>query len=169
MLWGHHSTLPDMAPSRLVVTTLAIAGGLVAAQRLCNPTKSSCPLLRGLTQGFKSDFNAATSIPSDWTVADGASSLLSLRQDDLEFRLNKGTDAPYIWTKDYIHYGKFTVILQSSPGIGVISSAVLMSDPPDEMDWEWSGNDFNYKVSTVQTNYFGQGIEEIGTAAHSRQ
>ncbi len=47
---------------------------------------------------------------------------------------------------------------QSAPGIGVITSAVLMSDTRDEIDWEWSGNDFNQSQPTVQTNYYGKGI-----------
>lgn len=33
-----------------------------------------------------------------------------------------------------------------------------MSDTLDEIDWEWSGNDFAYSVPTIQTNYSGKGI-----------
>ncbi|KAL1875441.1 hypothetical protein Daus18300_003180 [Diaporthe australafricana] len=33
-----------------------------------------------------------------------------------------------------------------------------MSDTADEVDWEWSGNNYAQKTPTVQTNYFGKGI-----------
>lgn len=46
----------------------------------------------------------------------------------------------------------------AAPGTGIISSAVLMSDDQDEIDWEFSGNDFSSGNGTVQTNYFGKGI-----------
>ncbi|KXT00318.1 hypothetical protein AC578_6465 [Pseudocercospora eumusae] len=32
------------------------------------------------------------------------------------------------------------------------------SSNKDEIDWEWSGNDFALKVPTIQTNYFGHGV-----------
>ena len=48
--------------------------------------------------------------------------------------------------------------MQAAPGVGIISSAVLMSDDQDEIDWEFSGNDFNRGSGNVQTNYFGKGI-----------
>jgi len=49
--------------------------------------------------------------------------------------------------------------MRAAPGVGIISSAVLMSDDQDEIDWEFSGNDFNMGGGNVQTNYFGKGIE----------
>lgn len=48
--------------------------------------------------------------------------------------------------------------MQAAPGEGVISSAVLMSDTADEVDWEWSGNNYKFGRPNVQTNYFGKGI-----------
>lgn len=51
--------------------------------------------------------------------------------------------------------------MQAAPGVGIISSAVLMSDDQDEIDWEWSGNDFATGSGKVQTNYFGKGITGI--------
>lgn len=48
--------------------------------------------------------------------------------------------------------------MQAAPGIAVISSAVLMSDTADEVDWEWSGNNYRQSKPNVQTNYFGKGI-----------
>ena len=48
--------------------------------------------------------------------------------------------------------------MQAATGIGIISSSVLMSDDQDEIDWEFSGNNFNAADTYVQTNYFGKGI-----------
>lgn len=48
--------------------------------------------------------------------------------------------------------------MQAAPGTAVISSAVLMSDTADEVDWEWSGNNYGQPTPNVQTNYFGKGI-----------
>ncbi|EME83583.1 glycoside hydrolase family 16 protein, partial [Pseudocercospora fijiensis CIRAD86] len=119
----------------------------------------TCPPVPGLTERFTDDFTTLSKVPNNWIIADYAEQYLSFSNSKgLEFRLPDGLSAPYIWTKNYLHYGKVEVTLQSAPGIGVISSAVLMSDTLDEIDWEWSGNDFALKVPTIQTNYFGQGV-----------
>jgi hypothetical protein len=44
------------------------------------------------------------------------------------------------------------------PGTGMISGSVLISDALDEIDWEWSGNNFGTSIGKVQTNYYGKGI-----------
>ncbi|KXT12676.1 hypothetical protein AC579_3275 [Pseudocercospora musae] len=139
---------------------LGVAGtSVVSAQGPCNPTKGTCPPVPGFTAGFTNDFTPLSKVPDNWIIADYAEQYLSFSSGKgLEFRLPDGLSAPYIWTKNYLHYGKVEVTLQSAPGIGVISSAVLMSDTLDEIDWEWSGNDFALKVPTIQTNYFGHGV-----------
>lgn len=57
-------------------------------------------------------------------------------------------------------YGRVDVQMQVAKGQGVVTSIVLMSDTLDEMDWEWSGNNFGHGPSKgrVQTNYFGKGV-----------
>jgi beta-glucanase (GH16 family) len=40
----------------------------------------------------------------------------------------------------------------------MISGSVLISDALDEIDWEWSGNNFGTSTGIVQTNYYGEGI-----------
>ncbi|KAF9734255.1 hypothetical protein PMIN06_003067 [Paraphaeosphaeria minitans] len=69
-------------------------------------------------------------------------------------------DAVQTWTKTYIFFGKVNIIMQASAGTGMISNVVLMSDDLDEIDWEWSGNNFGDFSSQgkVQTNYFGKGV-----------
>lgn len=126
-----------------------------AAQSDCNPLSKACPAVPGFTSGFTDDMS---DISKNWVVADGSQPLIGPTSKGFQFQLTGPKTAPYIWTKNYMHYGKVEVVMQSAPGIGVISSAVLMSDTRDEIDWEWSGNDFGYAQSTVQTNYFGKGI-----------
>lgn len=48
--------------------------------------------------------------------------------------------------------------MQAAPGVGVISTAVLLSDDLDEIDLEFSGNNYGASGGSLQTNYFGKGI-----------
>jgi beta-glucanase (GH16 family) len=48
--------------------------------------------------------------------------------------------------------------MQPTPGTAIISSAALMSNTADEVDWEWSGNNYGQQKPNVQTNYFGKGV-----------
>ena len=55
-------------------------------------------------------------------------------------------------------FGHVDFIIKSAPGQGVVSSAVLLSDCLDEIDFEWlGGND-----EQVQSNYFGKGQTTTG-------
>ena len=78
--------------------------------------------------------------------------------DGAEFAFIKRYDGPSISTDFYILFGQVEIVMQAAPGIGIISSVVLMSDDADEIDFEFSGNDFGKASGTVQTNYFGKGI-----------
>jgi len=50
-------------------------------------------------------------------------------------------------------FGRVEFVLKAAPGAGIVSSAVLISDDLDEIDWEWLGAD----NAQVQSNYFGKG------------
>jgi beta-glucanase (GH16 family) len=54
--------------------------------------------------------------------------------------------------------GDVEVVMKAAPGVGIISSVVLMSDDTDEIDLEFSGNNFGAAGGKVQTNYFGKGM-----------
>lgn len=69
------------------------------------------------------------------------------------FTINENGQAPTITSKDYIFFGKVDAWIQASPGTGIVTSFVLLSDDLDEIDWEWLGGD----STQVQTNYFHQG------------
>lgn len=94
------------------------------------------------TQGASDVFTAAegTTLTYDSTL--GAA-----------FTIKENGDAPTITSKDYIFFGKIDAWIQASPGTGIVTSFVLLSDDLDEIDWEWLGGD----STQVQTNYFSKG------------
>lgn len=102
---------------------------------------ASCPPIPGFTKDYSVDFTQISSLPSDWVLASG--STVSLGPKGAEFAWRQKGDAPYIWTNQYMWYGTAEVVMKVANGTGVISSAVLYSDDLDEIDWEWSGNNFN--------------------------
>jgi len=55
-------------------------------------------------------------------------------------------------------FGHVDFVVKAAPGTGIVSSAVLLSDCLDEIDWEWLGGD----DSQVQSNYFGKGQTTTG-------
>lgn len=55
-------------------------------------------------------------------------------------------------------FGHVDFVIKAAPGTGIVSSAVLLSDCLDEIDWEWLGGD----NTQVQTNYFGKGNTATG-------
>ncbi|KAK5070882.1 60S ribosomal protein L37 [Lithohypha guttulata] len=101
--------------------------------------------------------NPSTLPSSDWITANYATVNFS-PTDGAMFTFNKRYDAPYIWTDKYLMFGRVDVKLRAAPGAGLITGSVLMSDNQDELDWEWSGNNFGKGEGKVQTNYFGKGI-----------
>lgn len=145
----------------------AIVSQFIAASAQCNPLKGSCPPIPGFVDEYSVDFTKINSLPSEWILANYEN--VSFSSNGIEFTLVKQGDSPYIWTNQYLQYGYVEVVLETAPGIGVISSAVLLSDDLDEIDWEFSGNDFGNTVPTLQTNYYGKGITgdyDRGTQPH---
>lgn len=145
---------------------------LVASQRYdgqywpCNPMQNaSCPPNPGLNQyEYFIDFtNPPADLYEDWSTSNYATITYNTKaKNGAEFTFAKRYDAPQLFTNFYIFFGRVDVVMQVSPGIAMISSAVLMSDDFDEIDWEMSGNDFNlakqYPNGVVQNNYFSKGI-----------
>lgn len=76
------------------------------------------------------------------------------------FTVAKSGDNPTIDSKFYIMFGHVEFELKTAPGTGIVSSAVLLSDALDEIDWEWLGGD----SGQVQSNFFRQG----NTESHDR-
>jgi len=122
---------------------------LVAAQTYtsCNPLKTTCNPNPALGKSVTIDFTKGAS--SEFT----SSGSISYGPDGASFTIAKSGDSPIISSKWYIMFGKVTIVMKASPGVGIVSSAVLQSDDLDEIDWEWLGA----TPAEVQTNYYGKG------------
>ena len=117
----------------------------------------TCPPDPGLaTSDYFIDFTQQSSLPANWTLANYET--VTYGPNGATFTFNKRYDAPYIWTDFYFLFSTVEVVMQAAPGAGIISSSVLISDDLDEIDWEFSGNNFGSSSGKVQTNYFGKGI-----------
>lgn len=115
-----------------------------------------CPPVLGFQSDYFIDFTSTSSIPADWIIADYEN--VTLGPNGAAFTFAKRYDAPYMWTAKYLFFGHVEVVMKCAKGTGVISSAVLLSDDLDEIDYEFSGNNFARGQGTAQTNYFGKGI-----------
>lgn len=73
------------------------------------------------------------------------------------FSVAKQGDSPTIRTKFYFFFGRIEFFLKAAPGIGIISSMMLLSDNLDEIDWEFLGANHTH----ASTNIFGKGIEDF--------
>ncbi|TIA53439.1 concanavalin A-like lectin/glucanase, partial [Aureobasidium pullulans] len=117
-----------------LATFFALAA--VSIADTCNPLNARCPPNVGLaTSAYEVDFTKQSSIPSEWTISDWAT--VKFGSKGAEFTVSKRFESPQLWTNFYIHYGKVEIVAQVAPGTGIVSSAVLMSDDADEIDWEW--------------------------------
>ncbi|KAI5918069.1 concanavalin A-like lectin/glucanase domain-containing protein [Camillea tinctor] len=132
----------------------------------CNPMKNvTCAPNPGLNQySYFIDFTNPSTDPSkDWSTSKYSTITYNTKgKNGAEFTFAKRYDAPQLFTNFYLFFGRVDVELQVAPGVGIISSSVLMSDDFDEIDWEMSGNNFNlnaqYPNGVVQNNYFSKGI-----------
>lgn len=139
-----------------LATFFALAA--VSIADTCNPLNARCPPNVGLaTSAYEIDFTKQSSIPSEWTISNWAT--VKFGSKGAEFTVSKRFESPQLWTNFYIHYGKVEIVAQVAPGTGIVSSAVLMSDDADEIDWEWSGNNFRDSAGKGQNNYYGKVLE----------
>jgi beta-glucanase (GH16 family) len=146
-----HTKQQKMRSTLSAVAVLASALQLVNAQTFtdCDPTKKTCPADPGLGTTITTDFTKG--ITPDWTLADGTT--MQYDSTGAVFSISKKTDAPTISSAKYIMFGKITVEMLPSPGVGIVSSFILESDDLDEIDWEWLGG----TDTSVESNFFGKG------------
>ncbi|KAL8790060.1 MAG: hypothetical protein Q9213_000762 [Squamulea squamosa] len=118
----------------------------------CDPTKVTCPNDQGLaTDTYSIDFTKTKTLPAEWQLANYAN--VGLGDQGAEFTFAKRYDAPTMWTKFKFFFGRVEFVVKAAPGVGIVSSMVLLSDDLDEIDWEFLGG----VTTNVQTNYFGKG------------
>ncbi|KAI4748369.1 concanavalin A-like lectin/glucanase [Aureobasidium sp. EXF-12298] len=141
--------------SKLFLITLLAFAAVGAVADTCNPLNTRCPPNIGLANStYTIDFTQQTTIPPDWTLSNYAN--LNFSSKGAEFTVAKRFDSPQLATNFYIHYGRTQVVAQVASGTGIVSSAVLLSDDLDEIDLEFSGNNFGDTVSKGQNNYYGK-------------
>ncbi|KAF3492306.1 uncharacterized protein GIQ15_01823 [Arthroderma uncinatum] len=136
------------------LTLAALLGALtvVSAQTStkCNPTKQSCPADPALSGTADFDFTKE----SPRFHATGGNPTYG--KDGVSLTISKRGDAPTLTSDFYIMFGHVEWVMKAAPGKGVVSSAVMLSDDLDEIDWEFLGGD----NAQVQSNYFGKGKTE---------
>ncbi|POS87219.1 hypothetical protein EPUL_002403 [Erysiphe pulchra] len=109
-----------------------------------------CPPNPGLGTSVTTDFTAGEN--EYWKPLEGTKITYDPKSG-AQFSIKSGTDAPTMALTKHIMFGRVEMVTKSSPGTGIISSFVLLSQDLDEIDWEWLGGDNN----NVQTNFFGKG------------
>ena len=77
-------------------------------------------------------------------------------QDSVLLTMAPSTVGTLLMSAHYVWYGKIKATMKTSQGAGVVTAFILMSDMKDEIDFEFVGNE----MSTVQTNYYFQGITD---------
>lgn len=123
----------------------------VAAQTFttCNPLNTTCPSDTAL--GTTASWNFSNSVIADDVVWNTTAGTINWAADGAEFTVNGRGDSPTLQSNFYIFFGRVSVIMKAAPGVGVVSSIVLLSDDLDEIDWEFIGGNKTYG----ETNYFG--------------
>ncbi|KAF1826583.1 glycoside hydrolase family 16 protein [Dissoconium aciculare CBS 342.82] len=115
----------------------------------CNPLEKTCPADPGLKSStFNTDFTKGN---ASWSGA--AYTTIGYGSNGAEFKIDQNKQAPTVQTDFYFLFGRVDVTMRASPGTGIISSVVLLSDVLDEVDWEFVGGD----SAQVQSNFFGKG------------
>ncbi|KAK8026669.1 extracellular cell wall glucanase Crf1/allergen Asp F9 [Apiospora marii] len=156
-----------------ILSVLGLAAQLAQGQLTsdCNPMLTDkCPPKKGWpASNYYIDFTKTTSLPSNWIMADYE--VVNFNSKGAEFSFIHKGDAPNLWTDFYMLGGRYDVVMKIAPGVGVISSAVLWGDTLDEIDWEFSGNQFGNTpfpsadgMHVIQTNIFGQSQSWDGAA-----
>lgn len=142
-----------MLSKSFVAASVALATALaVSAQTstVCNPLKKSCPADPAVgNKGISCDFTQGECSAFE-PVAGKA---VTYDSHGAVCAMDAGRQAPTIYSKEYIFFGRVEVEMQAAPGPGVISTVVLLSDDLDEIDWEAIGSDNN----RIQSNIFSKG------------
>ncbi|KAF3059421.1 putative glycosidase crf1 [Daldinia childiae] len=140
----------------------------------CNPLHTDCPSKKAWPEeNYYIDFTKQKGPPSDWTIAN--SEVVDFTSNGAELSYAKKGDAPNMWTDFYMLGGRYDVEMKIAPGQGVISSAALWSDTQDEIDFEFSGNQFGQTpfpprdgMWAFETNVFAQGKMWDGAATYQK-
>lgn len=141
-----------MLSSKILAALVAVAGFASAQTEIfsdCNPMKKECEPNPAFGTEYNFNFNSTPNGDLWETLVRG----IEYGPDEgAKFTLEKG-QSPNLRTKFYIFGGRVDVVMKASPGKGVISSVMFLSDDLDEIDWEFVGSNDTH----VSTNYYGKG------------
>ncbi|PHH90759.1 hypothetical protein CDD83_2715 [Cordyceps sp. RAO-2017] len=135
---------------RIIASALPLGLAAGQVQTKCNPLQSDCPPDPAFGADHVFDFTSGP-LSDVWETTAGH---VSLDKTGAAFTIAKEGDSPTIRTKFYIFFGRIEIWLRVAPGQGIISSAMLLSDDLDEIDWEFMGSNKSFAT----TNYFSKGI-----------
>ncbi|KAF5093710.1 hypothetical protein D0Z03_002307 [Geotrichum reessii] len=146
-----HSLFKTSA-ARFMLLSVFAAASSVSAQ--CNPLNSACDPVPALGGSLNTNFvNGA----SDRYVPIFAADKISYGSNGVDFQVSGPGNNPSIDSNFYLMFGRIEFEAQAAPGVGIVSSMVLISDDKDEIDIEWLGGD----VTQVQSNYFSKGDTSV--------
>jgi len=144
------------------VAAFAVLASTVSAQTFfkCNPMKEDCPIDPALGMAFNQTFSSSSKLDKKlWNITAKAP---KFSDEGMVFTLNEKGESVNVQSQFYIFWGTYEVIMKVSPGQGLISTSVLLSDTLDEIDWEVIGSD----KKQVETNYYGKGVQNQTNAAY---
>src|SRR3569833_4724 len=122
------------------------------------PPPPPCPPDPAYGMSYNFNFNT-TPTAGSWEATVGTVGYSA--DKGASFTINKQGDSPTIRSSFYIFFGRVEIWMKASPGTGIVSSVMLLSDDLDEIDWEFLGGE----ASQVSTNYFGKGIKDYSRSA----
>jgi Beta-glucanase/Beta-glucan synthetase len=125
----------------------------------CNPMNKTCPPDPALGTEYFFNFNR-TPLFQAWETKVGP--VTYDPEYGAKFTINKQGDSPTIRSRFYIFWGRTEIMLKASPGTGIISSVMFLSDNLDEIDWEFFGGN----TTVAQSNYFGKGLQDHHNAGY---
>lgn len=151
ILSSHPTYPPAMRLSSISTTISLFLASSASAQTYskCNPTQQTCPADKAL--GTTSDVSFTSGQSSDYS---GTGNGISYGSSGAQLTVSRSGDNPTLTSNWYIMFGKVDFVMKAAPGTGMVSSAILISDDLDEIDWELLGTD----SSQAQTNYFSKGV-----------
>lgn len=144
----------------LLASTLHFHHAAAQVHTDCQPlNRTDCPPNPAFSTAFGFNFNATpkaelwetTVRPMTYSPDKGAI-----------FTISKQGESPTIRSKFYIFFGRLEFWLKTSPGTGIISSMMMLSDDLDEIDWEFFGTNNTH----ASTNYFGKGQQDFANARY---
>jgi len=143
----------------LITSSIHIQHAAGQTSTSCQPLNTTnCPPDPAFGMSYNFNFNT-TPTAGTWDATVGTVGYSA--DKGASFTINKQGDSPTIRSSFYIFFGRVEIWMKASPGTGIVSSVMLLSDDLDEIDWEFLGGE----ASQVSTNYFGKGIKDYSRSA----